>query len=330
MTDLLFFIAKVIAVTLACIAVIYVFKSKKASTQSKLFDQTNIEKVNHSIKDATLPLLKKVLSKNDMKAYQKSEKKQAKEAADTSDKKSYFVIDFKGDIKATANKQLRQLVTLVLSIARPGHDEVILRLDSRGGTVTGYGLAASQLHRLKEKNIKIHAAIDEFAASGGYMMAVIASRIYASPFAMIGSIGVISEIPNFHRLLKKHDVDYEMVTAGKYKRTLTMLGKNTEQGREKYKQDLEMIHNLFIDHVKKYRPHVDNDVFTGEVWPASLALEHNLIDELKTSDDIILDAIKHGNVYYLNQQKKQSMLQKMTQSADSLIQRFSQNYYLNG
>ena len=300
MIDLIYFLVKVFAVAIAFIAVIYVVKSKKSSTQSKLFQHTEIEKVNESIQNATLPLLKKVLSKTDMKARLKSIKKSSKDKNDT-DKKNYFVIDFQGDLKATANKQLRQLVTLILSIAQPGHDEVILRLDSRGGTVTGYGLAASQLHRLKEKNIKIHATIDEFAASGGYMMAVVASKIYASPFAMIGSIGVISEMPNFHKLLKKHDIDYEMITAGKFKRTLTLLGKNTEQGREKYKKDLEMIHKLFIDHVKTFRPSIDSDVFTGEVWPASVALEHNLVDELKTSDDLIMSATQNGNVYYLNQ-----------------------------
>ena len=108
-----------------------------------------------------------------------------------------------------------------------------------------YGLAASQMQRIRDKKLKLTVCVDKVAASGGYMMAVVADKIIAAPFAVLGSIGVLAQVPNFHRLLKKHDVDFEMLTAGKYKRTLTMFGENTDKGREKFQEDIEDTHVLF-------------------------------------------------------------------------------------
>ena len=323
MIDIFYFLLKAIIVVIALLVVLRAVMKAKKATKSTLFQDTHIEKVDESLDSVMSPILKKIHTKSFMKKYFKNKK--LVDQKKPNDKK-YFVIDFAGDLKATGNAQLRQLVSLIVSIADPKKDEVILRLDSRGGTVTGYGLAASQLQRLKDKNITLHATIDEFAASGGYMMAVIADKIYASPFSMIGSIGVVAQIPNFHRLMKKNDIDIELITAGKYKRTLTMLGKNTEQDREKYQQDLEKIHELFINHVIKHRPNIHKDVFTGEVWPASAACQHNLVDHLMTSDELILKCLQNGQVYYLNQKKKVSTIQKLTNAAKSLLNA-SQNHY---
>ena len=111
--------------------------------------------------------------------------------------------------------------------------------------------------------IGMNATFDKVAASGGYMMACIGDRILSAPFAVLGSIGVVAQIPNLHRLLKKHDVDYEVLTAGEYKRTLTVFGENTDKGRQKFQEDLELTHVLFKDFVSRYRPQLDIDQVLG-------------------------------------------------------------------
>ncbi len=326
MIDIMYFFIKAIIVVLAILLILKMKKKGAANQSGQLFSPINIEKVNDTFSHGRKMLLKSILDKKKLKLTLKTLKNKKRKAT-----RNYFVIDFQGDVKATGTKQLRQLVSMIISIAQPKSDHVIVRLDSRGGTVTGYGLAAAQLKRLTDHKIRLYVTIDEFAASGGYMMAAVADSIYASPFSMIGSIGVISQLPNFHKLLKKNDIDFEMITAGKYKRTLTMLGKNTDEGREKYKEDLEKIHTLFINHVKKHRPQVKDTVFTGEVWPALLAKKHELVDELITSDEFIQRCLASGDVYYLSQKKKLSPLQKLTKQAAQLVKRFDEHtYYIDG
>ncbi len=199
-----------------------------------------------------------------------------------------FVLDFDGDLQARRVRQLREEITALLGGTRPG-DEVLLRLNSPGGSVTGYGLAASQLARLSAAKIPLTVAVDQVAASGGYMMAVVADRILAAPFAMVGSIGVVATVPNVRRLLQKHDVDVEQVTAGRYKRTLSLVGENTDEGRARFKEDLEAIHAQFKAHVARFRPQANVDeVATGEHWTADRAVALGLVDELLTSDDWLL------------------------------------------
>jgi len=191
-------------------------------------------------------------------------------------------------------------------------DEVLVRLESPGGVVHGYGLAASQLQRLRDNNISFTACVDKIAASGGYMMACVANKIVAAPFAIIGSIGVVAQMPNFNRLLKKHDIDFEMHTAGDYKRTITMFGENSDEGRSKFKQELQEVHDLFKGFVGEHRENLDLEkVATGEYWHGKQAIELGLVDELGTSDDILLAAAKERDVYLVKFKEKKTMAEKI-------------------
>ena len=219
-----------------------------------------------------------------------------------------FVLDFDGDVRASAVEKLRRELTAVLTDAGAG-DEVVLRLDSGGGTVTGYGLGASQLDRVRRQGVPLTVCIDKVAASGGYMMACVADRLIAAPFAVLGSIGVVAQIPNFHRLLKELNIDVELLTAGKYKRTLTLFGENTEEGREKFMRDIERIHVQFKEYVAAHRPKLDIErVSTGEVWSGQDALDLHLADELGTSDDYLVAASEEREVLLVGYKPKKKGL----------------------
>nr|BET44614.1 MAG: protease SohB [Candidatus Aschnera chinzeii] len=238
-----------------------------------------------------------------LKNYKKQEKIKAKKEKILLKKKqiifkkpSLFVINFKGSINACEVSSLREEINTILSIA-DNNDEVLVKLESCGGVVHGYGLAAAQLNRLKEKGLKLTVSVDKVAASGGYMMASVANRIIAAPFAIIGSIGVVAQIPNFNRLLKKNNIDIELHTAGEHKRTLTIFGENTEHGRKKFINDLHETHKLFKDFIQNNRPNIDIDsIATGEYWYGKHALEKGLIDQLGVSDDIIINNINNYDI----------------------------------
>ncbi len=230
-----------------------------------------------------------------------------------------YVMDFDGDIKASAVAELREEITAVLTVAR-SCDEVVVKLESGGGMVHSYGLAASQLDRLRDKDVPLTVCIDKVAASGGYMMACIGNKIIGAPFAMIGSVGVVAQIPNFHRVLKKHDVDYELLTAGEYKRTLTIFGENTQKGREKFIEDLEQTHELFKQFVAQHRPAVDIDaIATGEVWLGSRAVQLQLIDELGTSDQYLMDQRDCADIYQVKYVAKKSWQEKLGLAAEGAV-----------
>ena len=272
-----------------------------ANQRAKVGEEGRIEvkKLNESLDSLTDSLKTAILPISAQKKEQKRQKKERKmKAKGTEEEKpKAFIIDFKGDVQASAVTSLREEITAVLAVAEES-DEVLVRLESPGGVVHGYGLAASQLKRVRNKNIRLTVSVDKVAASGGYMMACIADKIISAPFALLGSIGVVAQIPNFHRLLKKNEVDFELVTAGEYKRTLTMFGENTEKGREKFVEELEDIHLLFKDFVSENRPSVSiEEVATGEAWFGTRALERKLVDELKTSDEYILELCAERDVF---------------------------------
>lgn len=251
--------------------------------------------------------------KKELKAKSKEEKKKAKHHETDDSKKNVYVLDFEGDIRATAVTNLREEITTVLSVIKPEKDEVVIKLSSAGGMVHAYGLASSQIKRLRDREIPLTICVDKVAASGGYMMACVADKLLAAPFAVVGSIGVVAQLPNFHRLLKKHDIDYETLTAGEYKRTLTMFGENTDKGREKFTEELEDTHELFKDFIKQNRPQVDiEEVATGEVWLGQRALDKNLVDELKTSDEYLLDACQEAEVYHVSYQHKKTLQERIS------------------
>ncbi|MHC0016775.1 protease SohB [Acinetobacter pittii] len=235
-----------------------------------------------------------------------------------------FVLDFKGDIQASAVENLREEITLILATAKAGRDRIVVRLESPGGMVHGYGLAAVQLVRLRDAGFHVTICVDKVAASGGYMMACIANEIIAAPFAIVGSIGVVAQVPNFNRLLKEHNVDFELYTAGQYKRTVTMFGENTPEGKAKFEEELQQTHVLFKHFVEKYRPQLNVDkVATGEHWYGEDALDLNLVDKLQTSDEYLLALLPQHDVYVINTRKKATLGEKLglqaAQMADSLI-----------
>ena len=235
-----------------------------------------------------------------------------------------FVLDFKGDIQASAADTLREEITLILATAKAGHDRVVVRLESPGGMVHGYGLAAAQLVRLRDAGFNLTICVDKVAASGGYMMACIANEIISAPFAVVGSIGVVAQVPNFNRLLKQHNVDFEMYTAGQYKRTVTMFGENTSEGKAKFEEELQQTHVLFKHFVEKYRPQLNVEkVATGEHWYGEDARTLNLVDKLQTSDEYLLSLLSQHDVYVINTRKRPTLGEKMglqaAQMAETLI-----------
>ena len=249
----------------------------------------------------------------------KLKKKKADKNTGKNFKPALYVLDFNGDIKASQVEQLREEISAVLTIATP-EDEIVVRVESPGGSVNGYGLAASQLQRIRDKKIPLTICIDKIAASGGYLMACIANHIIAAPFAIIGSIGVVAQMPNFHRLLKKNDIDVELLTAGEYKRTLTLFAENTDKGRKKFQDDLERIHMTFKDHVLAERPQLDiNQVSTGEHWLAKDALDLRLIDALQTSDEYLNNKMTTFNVFKISIHAKQTLMAKLLKPAVKLL-----------
>lgn len=338
--EYLAFLAKAITLVIAIIAVVSVIAhsmqhAKELATQEhievkKLNDR--FEGMQQAIENQLLNeeehKQQQKLAKKKHKAEQKAQKALAKKSVAESDtagsgdnKKRIFVLDFDGDIRAHAVENMREEITALLTVAKPS-DEVFIRLESPGGVVHGYGLAASQIQRIKDANIPLIASVDKVAASGGYMMACVADKIVAAPFSIIGSIGVVAQLPNFHRLLKKHDIDFEQHTAGDFKRTVTMFGENTESDRAKFKQELEETHGLFKKFVADHRPSLDIDkVATGEHWHGTQALDLGLVDELRTSDDYLLAAHKEHSIYHVKYVAKKTLGQKFGIAAQSTIDR---------
>ncbi len=246
-----------------------------------------------------------------LKKLLKNKAKPADNTPSAKDDKTIYVLDFDGDIKASAVAHLREEISNIISIAKAG-DEVVIRLESGGGQVSSYSLAAAQLVRIKEAGLTLTVCVDKIAASGGYMMACTANKIIASDFGVLGSVGVVSQLPNFHEFLKKHDVNFEQFTAGEYKRTVTMFGENTDEDRAKYQEDLERIHELFKAFVAKHRPSLAVEkIATGEIWFGQDALDLGLIDEIGTSDAYILSLLDKHNVYALHTRTKPTLAEKL-------------------
>ncbi|TEW55203.1 protease SohB [Psychromonas sp. RZ22] len=311
------FVITVIAILIAIIALTSKQKSKKGELE--IIDLS--EQINDTKKSITEQLLSSVQlkakhkeDKKALKAEQKKDKALAKKEPSSELTPQVYVIDFKGSIDAKEVASLREEITAILSVATD-KDEVFVRLESGGGMVHGYGLAASQLQRLKDKNIPLTISVDKVAASGGYMMACVADKIIAAPFSIIGSIGVIAQIPNFNKLLKKHDVEFEQLTAGQYKRTLTMFGENDDLGREKFKQELEETHQLFKHFVSEHRPQLNIEkIATGEHWYGTQAIELALVDVIQTSDDYLLESNEAKHIVQVRYQKSKKLSEKLGKS----------------
>jgi len=313
------FLLKVITILGAIIVVILVaaLAGRKASHEG--LEVENLNKKYKSLADA---LSAAVMTKGERKKTAKTRKKEEKAESKTpSTKPRSFVIDFKGDLKASAVESLREEVSAILDVAGD-KDDVIVRLENHGGVVHEHGLAASQLARIRDHDIPLHVCVDKVAASGGYLMACVASKVYAAPFAILGSIGVLAQIPNFNRMLDSHGVDFEQVTAGKYKRTVTMFGKNTEEDRAKLKEELEDVHTLFKDAVGRYRPLLDLDkVATGEHWYGTRALELGLADDIKTSDELLKELALERDLYRVTYNVKKPLPKRLMANIDGVLEK---------
>ena len=317
------FVAKAVTLVVAMLALVggIVALVARGSGEPESRGRLDIRHLNDDYDQMALALKSAILPKKALKQFQKEHKAREKQH-DKTQHRRVFVLNFHGDIRAAAVASLREEVTAVLTSAQP-EDEVIVRLESAGGMVHGYGLAAAQLLRLRDRQIKLTVAVDKVAASGGYMMACVADRIVAAPFAILGSIGVIAQLPNFNRLLKKHDVDFEQFMAGEHKRTVTLFGENTDKGRQKFQEEIEDVHTLFKDFVKNHRPQLDLErVATGEHWFGARALECRLVDELRTSDDVLLDASASADLYEITYTGKKPWLARLLAQTGEARNRF--------
>jgi serine protease SohB len=308
-------------VALVIVIVLLVASNRRGGHGSGL----RVEHMNRRFEDAADALnvaMAGKRGKKEAKARTKERKREEKaRAKEDSRRPRLFVLDFKGDLRASAAASLREEVTAVLAVAND-QDQVLLRLENPGGTVHEHGFAASQLMRIKQRKLKLLIAVDKVAASGGYLMACVADHVLAAPFAIIGSVGVIAQLPNFHRLLEEHGVDFEQLTAGRFKRTLTLFGKNTDEGREKLRQELEEVHELFKAQIREHRPQVDvEQIATGEHWYGVRALELKLVDELRTSDDFLIAAAKERDLYHVAFKRKRSLPERVLGGAESLLSR---------
>ncbi|MDH3988908.1 MAG: protease SohB [Gammaproteobacteria bacterium] len=314
------FLLKTVTLVVAVIAIIGAAAAagKKAAHQEGL----EVEDLNKKYKSMASALKQAVMKKADWKKEAKAEKERDKAEAKADEARPRaFIIDFKGDLKASAVPSLREEVSALLEVASR-EDQVVVRLENYGGVVHEHGLAASQLVRIRDKEIPLTIVVDKVAASGGYLMACVANRILAAPFAILGSIGVLAQIPNFNRMLDSHGVDFEQITAGKYKRSVTMFGKNTDEDRAKLKEELEDVHLLFKGAVTKYRPDMDMDkIATGEHWYGTRALEFGLADELKTSDELLAELAKDHDLYRLAYKIKQPLQKRLMAGADAAMER---------
>lgn len=334
------FLAKVATLVVAMLFIIGGIAATASRGRHK-GEQDGELKVRHlndefdDLKDALeAEILPEAQRKKAHKEKQKQEKREAKQKkkAGTEDKlpPRLFVLDFDGDVQASDVETLRREISAILQVANQ-NDEVLVRLESPGGLVHSYGLAASQLRRIRNSGIKLTVAVDRVAASGGYMMACIADRIVAAPFSIIGSIGVVAQIPNFHRLLKKNDIDVELMTAGEYKRTLTMLGENTEKGRAKFQEELEDTHQLFKDFVRENRRGLDLDkVATGEHWFGIQAKEMGLVDEIMTSDELLQQRKDTVTLYQVNWEVKRKLGERLGFSMETTLQRVIERLWHRG
>jgi serine protease SohB len=331
------FLAKTVTFVLAVIAIIIAIAGAAIKQQHKK-GELEITDLSEQFEETEEDVIQALLSKEEFKEKEKKDKKLAKEkakaekkAAKSSDgstssqdpsKSHVFVVDFNGSIDAKEVSSLREEISAILSVAQK-EDEVFVRLESGGGMVHGYGLASSQLDRLRQHNIPLTVSVDKVAASGGYMMACVANTIIAAPFAILGSIGVIAQVPNFNKLLKKNDIEFEQFTAGEFKRTVTMFGENTEKGKAKFVEELEETHVLFKNFVNEHRPSLDiTKVATGEHWFGSTALELGLLDIIQTSDDYLQAKAKSHKVVAIKYELKKGLAEKFSKAASLSAESF--------
>lgn len=307
------FAAKTLTVVIAILIVVAVVTAIRRHGKEEEDNKLKVTSLNEHYDDMREQLLAEILDKKAWKAHLKAQKKAQKQAekSDKTEKPRLFVLDFDGDIDASAVEGLREHLSVVIQTAQ-AQDEVLLRLESGGGYVHSYGLAASQLARLRQHGIRLTVVVDKIAASGGYMMACVADELIAAPFAIIGSVGVIGAVPNFRDLLERNHIHYEQHTAGKHKRSLTVFGENTDEDREQFQKELNETHALFKQHIAEMRPQLDvESIATGETWYGVQALQRGLIDTVQTSDDYLLAHCGSHQMLHLTEEIPDTLADKI-------------------
>ena len=321
------FLLKVITIALAItIPLLIIIGSSKSKTPSK--GSLVVKNLSKKYEDMGSAIRSSQLNPKELKKYNKDiQKKKKADDKKPSKEDSVYVLNFNGDIQASEVTKLKHEINAIL-LSDTKCKEVVIKVESGGGSAYAYGLCAAELKRLVDNKIKLTVCIDKVAASGGYLMSCVASKIIAAPWAIVGSIGVIAQLPNFHRLLKKNSIDFEMHTAGEFKRTLTTLGENTEEGRKKFKSELEDLHLIFKDFVKEQRPQVDTKIVaTGEVWQGEKAIEVGLIDALGTSDDYLVGLSKKLRLFEIDYVEKKNLTERFAFSAQLLIEKSILKFY---
>ncbi len=305
----------VIVAMILLLAILLLLLIQKGQQMKPLLEIENLnEQYNQLEQSIKSQLLNKKDLKKESKSWDDAEKKWSEES-----RSKVFVVDFKGDVKAHAGDHLREEITAILTAATPS-DEVLVRVESPGGVVHGYGFCASQLQRIRNAGIPLTVAVDKVAASGGYMMAVVGNKILSAPFAIVGSIGVIAQVPNFHRILKKNDIDYKEYTAGAFKRTVSIFGEISSEGESKFKSQLEDTHVLFKNHIQHFRPQLNLEkVATGEYWYGHQAKDLGLVDELTTSDDYLLNKRKVADLVKVSFKVKKSLAEKISDAMGNVL-----------
>jgi len=326
------FAAKTLTLVIAIGVLMAWFAGLLGRTRSPEGDRLRIRRLNRRFFALTRAMNREIMPQAAFKPWYKAQ--QAAEKTRLKDpetqRKRMYILEFKGDVRASAVSALREEITAVLTVATSA-DEVVVKLESPGGMVHAYGLAASQLARLGERQIPLTIIVDKVAASGGYMMACVGDTIMAAPFAVIGSIGVVAQLPNFHKLLKKHDIDYEQLTAGEFKRTLTVFGENTEKAREKFQQELDDTHELFKEFVTLHRPSLQIEkVATGEFWYGQRAIELGLVDQLSTSDDYLMRASQSHDIFEIHFIAKREFGKRLQGLMQSAIDNVAQGNFWRG
>jgi serine protease SohB len=321
LTDYGLFLAQVL--TLAMVVLVIIAFISANARRGAHNEGLTVQHRNKRLEVSTRQVRKVLLGRRRFRRERRAQRKNAtaRGAGAGDGKPRIFVIDFRGDLRASAAASLREEVSAVLAVA-DDRDQVLVRLENAGGMVHEHGCAASQLARIRHRGLKLMVAIDKVAASGGYLMACVAHHVMAAPFAIVGSIGVLAQLPNFHRFLEDKGVDFEQITAGQHKRTLTMFGRNTEDGRRKLREELEDVHQLFKQQIAEHRPQVDIDrVATGEHWYGLRALELKLVDEIRTSDDFLLEAVREHDVYLVAYRRRKRLAERLLGGAESLLSR---------
>lgn len=308
------------AATIVAAILIVIAAGAAIGRRATAHEGLEVESLNKKYRSLAAALKRAILDKRAWKAAAKAEKAREKREVKSGKRRPrVFVLDFKGDLKASAVSSLREEINAILEVAGEG-DEVVVRMENHGGVVHEHGLGASQLARIRERNLPLTVCVDKVAASGGYLMACVANRIVAAPFAILGSIGVIAQLPNFNRMMDGHGIDWEMITAGEYKRNVTMFGRNTDEDRAKLKTQLEEVHGLFKSAVATYRPNLDlGKVATGEHWYGTRALELGLADELRTSDELLAGLAEDRDLYRVSYKTRKHLKQRLLANVDDVL-----------